>query len=431
MSDVQIQLALDFVDLERALAIAAMAVPEGIDIVEAGTPLIKSAGLDAVRRLRKAFPGKKILADLKTADAGRIEMEAAAKAGADMAICLGAVSESTVRESIEAGLNYGIMVGVDMLGVEDAPALARKCEAWGAGFINVHVPIDDQMRGVQSFERVRAVASAVSIPVCAAGGINSENVVDAVAAGARIVIVGGSITKAADVAGATRDIRRACDERAKVPTELFRRVDEGHLREVLSRVSTANISDGSHRMACLDGLRPLGPGLHMCGPAVTVRTAAGDWSKAVLAIDEAAEGSVIVIEAGGRPPAVWGELATESAKVRKLAGVVIDGAIRDSEEIRRLAFPAFSRCVCSHAGEPKGFGEINQPITISGQRILAGDWIVGDDDGVMVLPKARAVEMANRAQDVLERENRLRDEITSGRSSLGQVAQLLRWEKVS
>ena len=75
MSDVQIQLALDFVDLERALAIAAMAVPEGIDIVEAGTPLIKSAGLDAVRRLRKAFPGKKILADLKTADAGRIEME--------------------------------------------------------------------------------------------------------------------------------------------------------------------------------------------------------------------------------------------------------------------------------------------------------------------------------------------------------------------
>ncbi len=431
MSDVQIQLALDFLDMERALAVAALAVPEGIDIVEAGTPLIKSVGLDAVRQLRKAFPGRKILADLKTADAGRIEMEAAAKAGADMAICLGSVSESTVQESIEAGLNYGIVVGVDMLGVEDAAGLARKCEEWGAGFLNVHLPIDDQMRGIQSFDRLRAVAEAVSIPVAAAGGINSETVVDAVAAGARIVIVGGSITKAQDVAAATRDIRRAADEKARVPTDLFRRVDESHLREVLSRVSTANISDGAHRQPCLDGIRSLTAGLRMCGPAVTVRTAGGDWSKAVLAIDEAAEGSVIVIESGGRPPAIWGELATQSAKVRKLAGVAIDGAIRDSEDIRRLAFPAFSRCVCSHAGEPKGFGEINQPITISGQRILPGDWIVGDDDGVMVLPKSRAVEMANRAQDVLERENRLREEITSGRSSLGKVAQLLRWEKVS
>lgn len=431
MSDVRIQLALDFVDIERALAVASAAVPEGIDIVEAGTPLIKSVGLDAVRQLKKAFPGKQILADLKTADAGRIEMEAAAKAGADMAICLGAVSESTVRESIEAGLNYGIVVGVDMIGVEDAPALARKCQEWGAGFINVHLPIDDQMRGIQSFDRVRAVAEAVTIPVAAAGGINSETVVDAVAAGARIVIVGGSITKARDVAGATRDIRRACDERAKVPTELFRRVDESRLREVLCRVSTANVSDGAHRQSCLEGISPLWIGSHMCGPAVTVRTTPGDWSKPVLAIDEAPEGSVIVIEAAGRPPAVWGELATESAVVRKVAGVVIDGAIRDTHDIRRLNFPAFSRCVSSHAGEPKGYGEINQPITISGQRIQPGDWIVGDDDGVMVLPKARAVEMANRAQDVLERENRLRDEITSGRSSLGKVAQLLRWEKVS
>ena len=78
---IRLQLALDFVDLSRALRVAAMAVPEGIDIVEAGTPLIKSEGLDAVRELRKAFPDKAILADLKTADAGRIEMECAAKAG--------------------------------------------------------------------------------------------------------------------------------------------------------------------------------------------------------------------------------------------------------------------------------------------------------------------------------------------------------------
>jgi 3-hexulose-6-phosphate synthase/6-phospho-3-hexuloisomerase len=157
----------------------------------------------------------------------------------------------------------------------------------------------------------------------------------------------------------------------------------------------------------------------------------GDWSKPVLAIDQAKPGDVLVIDAGGRPPAVWGELATQSAIVNKLAGAVIDGAVRDTMDIRRLEFPIFSRSVSANAGEPKGLGEIGQPIFLSGQRIMTGDWILADDDGVVVLPKARAVEMANRAQDVLEKENRLRDEITSGRSSLGKVAELLRWEKKS
>ena len=429
MDKVRLQLALDFVELKRALGVAELAVPAGIDIVEAGTPLVKSEGLDAVRALRKAFPDKTILADLKTADAGRIEMECAAKAGADMAICLGACTESTIRESIDAGRNYGIQVGVDLLGVEDAVALARKCEAWGAAFINVHLPIDDQMRGIQSFDTLREVARAVGIPVAAAGGINSETVVEAVEAGARIVVVGGAITKAADPARATADIRKAADTRARIPTELFRRAGEQNIRDVLRRVSTANISDGAHRLPSLAGIHSLWPGARMCGPAVTVRTAPGDYAKPVEAIDGAAEGSVIVVDAGGRPPAVWGELATESAKVRRLAGVVVDGAIRDTAEIRRLEFPAFARCVSSNAGEAKGFGEIGQPIALCGQKVMPGDWIVGDDDGVLVLPRARAVEMANRGQDVLEAENRIREEIAKGRSSLAKVLDLLRWEK--
>ena len=109
--------------------------------------------------------------------------------------------------------------------------------------------------------------------------------------------------------------------------------------------------------------------------------------------------------------------------------MVVDGAIRDTGEIRRLEFPAFARCVSSNAGEAKGFGEIGQPIALCGQKVMPGDWIVGDDDGVLVLPRARAVEMANRAQDVLETENRIREEIVKGHSSLGKVLDLLRWEK--
>lgn len=88
----------------------------------------------------------------------------------------------------------------------------------------------------------------------------------------------------------------------------------------------------------------------------------------------------------------------------------------------------FSTSVTPTAGEPKGFGEINVPIKISGVTVAPGDWIIGDDDGVCVIPKDKAVEYANRAMDVLEKENRLREEIREG-STLSQVAYLLKWEK--
>ena len=132
---------------------------------------------------------------------------------------------------------------------------------------------------------------------------------------------------------------------------------------------------------------------------------------------------------GGKPPAVWGELATESAKNKCLAGLVVDGAVRDTADIRRMEFPVWTRLVTSHAGDPKGLGEINQPIVIGGQRICPGDWIVADDDGVMVLPREKAAEMANRGADVLEAENRIRQEIREHNSTLAKVLNLKRWEQ--
>jgi len=137
---------------------------------------------------------------------------------------------------------------------------------------------------------------------------------------------------------------------------------------------------------------------------------------------------VIVIDAGGAGPAMWGELATHSAIQRKVAGVVADGAVRDTPDIRELKFPVFTKLIMPTAGEPKGFGEINVPIKVAGVRIHPGDWAVGDDDGVIIIPKARAAEFANRAMDVLEKENRLRGEIQRG-STLSQVAYLEKWEK--
>jgi len=425
-----LQLALDFVDLHRAVEVAELAVPAGVDWVEAGTPLIKSEGLDAVRELRRLFPGKVIVADMKIMDAGRVEVETAAKAGAQIIDVLGAATDATIAECVQAGKNYGAKIAVDLIAVADPLARARQVEELGADYISVHVAIDEQMRGggQDPFAVLAAVSGAVRVPVGVAGGINSETAAQAVAHGAGYVIVGGAITKAKDPAAATREIRRALDEGAVIPTTLFKRVGEEEIRGVLELVSSANLSDALHRSGVLEGLRPLFPGIRMVGPALTVRTYPGDWAKPVEAIDLAQPGDVLVIDAGGVGPAIWGELATNSALQRGLNGVVIDGAIRDSGDIANLGFPAFSRLVMPNAGEPKGFGEIGVPIRVGGVKVESGDWVLGDDDGVVVLPRILAVEYANRAMDVLEKENRIREEIKEGRT-LAQVTDLLRWEK--
>ena len=423
-----LQIALDFVELIRALKLAEKAVDGGADWLEAGTPLIKSVGLDCVRELRKKFPHHTIVADMKTMDVGRIEVESAAKAGADIVGVLGIASDSTIRECIQAGGHYGAKIMVDLLGVSEFLKRAKEIELMGADYLGLHTSIDEQMQGKISFEKVSRVTQEVNIPVAVAGGINSENAFKAVEAGATIVIVGGAITKSEDAQKATQEIKKAIDQKISIKTKLFKRVTDENIREILEKVSTANISDALHRQEALREIFSITSGTKMIGQAVTVRTYPGDWAKPVEAIDQAEEGDVIVIDAGGVGPAVWGELASHSAQEKNLAGVVIDGAVRDVTEIRRIKFPAFAKIITPTAGEPKGFGEIGVPVNISGTKVFPRDWVIGDDDGVIIIPNKRAAEFTNRAMDVLERENRIRKEIKEG-GTLGKVTELLKWEK--
>jgi len=431
MERIRLQVALDFVELARALAVGEAAIAGGADYIEAGTPLIKSEGLDAVRALRDRFPDKLIVADMKTMDAGRVETEAAAKAGANVITVLAAAPPGTIRECVEAGRDYGIVVAVDLLGIPDPIAFAERAADLGVAWLDVHCAIDAQMEGQDPLALLREIRRVTGLTLAVAGGLNSETAPEAARAGADVIIVGGAITKARDVRQAAADIRRAIDAREAVATEHFKRVSAADVREALQRVRTSNISDGAHRRPCLAGLQPIAPGFHACGPAVTVRTLPGDWAKPVEAIDVASPGDMIVVDACGQGPAIWGELASESARNKGIAGVVIHGAVRDVADIREIGLPVWSTLITSHAGDPHGLGSINQPIVISGQRIEPGDWIVADDDGVMVLPRARAAEMANRAADVLEAENRIRQEIREHSTTLAKVVNLLRWEKKS
>ena len=109
--------------------------------------------------------------------------------------------------------------------------------------------------------------------------------------------------------------------------------------------------------------------------------------------------------------------------------MVVDGAVRDVDEIRTLNYPIFSSGITPNASDPKGKGEINCEITCGGQTVRSGDYIVGDESGVVVIPKERAYEIARRAKEVEKMESRLYEEIRRGKT-LSQVMNLKKWEKV-
>ena len=266
----------------------------------------------------------------------------------------------------------------------------------------------------------------MNIPIAVAGGIDAKSAAAAVLSGASIIIVGGNIVRSSNVTASARAIRESL-EMPKLSNEPKKSINEKTI-ELLKLVSTPNISDAMHRKGAMKDILSVCQGAKAVGRAVTVQVFPGDWAKSVEAINVALPGDVIVINNNSTHVAPWGELATLSSINKGVAGVVIDGAVRDVDEIRRLNFPVFAASIVPNAGEPKGFGEINAEIQCGGQTVKPGDFIVGDDNGVVVIPRERAYEIARRSVEVEKNERRIRDEIIRGKT-LSEVLYLEKWEK--
>jgi RraA family protein len=150
----------------------------------------------------------------------------------------------------------------------------------------------------------------------------------------------------------------------------------------------ANVSDVMARMAGGGArLRPMHGGGVMAGSALTVKTRPGDNLLVHKAIDIAAPGDVIVVDAGGDlTNAIIGEIMASHAMARGVAGIVIDGAIRDAAAIRAGRFPVFAAGVTHRGPYKDGPGEINVPVALDGMVIRPGDLVLGDEDGLVAVP---------------------------------------------
>ncbi|MEH7375716.1 RraA family protein [Neobacillus drentensis] len=199
------------------------------------------------------------------------------------------------------------------------------------------------------------------------------------------------------------------------------------LIQEFENVVTPHISDNLNRMhAIASELRPYHKEGKLVGTAVTVKTRPGDNLMVHKAIDLAEPGDVIVVDAGGDlTNAIVGEIMQKLAIKKGIAGFIIDGAIRDTGAIRSETFPVYARGVTHRGPYKDGPGEINTPISVGGMVVHPGDIIVGDEDGLAVVPLEHAVELLKLIKQQQIREEDILRSIKDGTVDRSWVDQTL------
>ena len=182
------------------------------------------------------------------------------------------------------------------------------------------------------------------------------------------------------------------------------------------RLSSATVHEAAGRIGALpSAIKPLSPEMYLAAPAFPVRVPAGDNLWLHRAVYAAGRGAVLVVDAGdGFEYGYWGEILAEAAIARGLAGLVINGGVRDSRRLIELGWPVFAErlCVRGTAKDPDGHGALGEPVRLGEVVVGPADLVVGDADGVVCVPAARAddirVSSAERERTETEYIRRLR-----------------------
>ena len=178
-------------------------------------------------------------------------------------------------------------------------------------------------------------------------------------------------------------------------------------------------SVGEDRVAVLLGFEPAWPAAHVLGPAFTAQGSPGDNLALHRAVAEAAPGDVIVLAVGGeRGRAHCGGIVATAAHARGVAGLVLDGAVRDRGELEEIGFPVFHLGASPLKPAKDGPAELRVPVEIGGVRIEPGDLVVADADGIVIVPLAHAAELVTAAAALEAGEREIVAQIESGKTTL-------------
>ena len=200
----------------------------------------------------------------------------------------------------------------------------------------------------------------------------------------------------------------------------------------MSTFPTATIHEAYNgKGALFHQIKPIERGMKICGPVIPVKTRPGDNLIVHKAIYVAKPGDVLVVDTSSFVEAgFWGGIMTEAAKQRGIAGLVTDGAIRDTEEIIQTGFPVFSQAISIKGTTKTCLGLINHPIHFGGVRVEPGALIVGDSDGVVVVAREDVPEVLEKAKQREDKEKSISARIGKGETTLELygLSQLLKRE---
>jgi 4-hydroxy-4-methyl-2-oxoglutarate aldolase len=199
----------------------------------------------------------------------------------------------------------------------------------------------------------------------------------------------------------------------------IQRVPTGLTKEY-KKLSSATVHEASGGIGALSAnIKPISHDMIVCGPAITVNLRPGDNLMLHKAIYVAKPGDVIVADAKGFTEAgAWGEIMAVAAQARGIAGLVFNGAVRDSQAMTDLGFPVFSRALCIKGTEKISLGRINHPLILDNVTIYPGDLILGDRDGVVVVKREDAAEILQKSKAREEKEETLKERLKRGESTL-------------
>jgi len=193
--DAKIQISIDVIDLEEALALARASVKADVDWLEVGTPLLLAEGLHAVRAFRKEFPDTPLVIDLKTMDGAGLEAEMMFKAGGNMVVVMGQAHDASIIEQVKMAKQYDGKVMCDVMLCPDKPARAKEAQDMGVDYIIVHTGFDERnmIKGLSPLDDLPAILDAVDIPVQAVGGLTVPQAIQTLEMGAEIVVFGAPL----------------------------------------------------------------------------------------------------------------------------------------------------------------------------------------------------------------------------------------------
>ncbi len=200
----KLQLALDMLSSSKALDIIEKTV-EFIDIIEVGTPLLKYKGISIVKKIKRAFPQKELLVDLKSMDVGEYEADFAFEAGADYVTVLGVADKGTINGAIKSAKRFNKSCVIDLMNVKDKSSLTKEFTQDGV-FVAVHTGIDQQAKGLTPLNDLKEL-STLNSPIFVAGGINLNSIDSVIEHNPYSVVVGGAICNSTNPAEAAKRIK--------------------------------------------------------------------------------------------------------------------------------------------------------------------------------------------------------------------------------